>query len=120
MPIPLNFDNTVKLVEGSPITTVECNAMITTMNAAGFWFTDMKFINTANALMLFVKMDAIYGYTQAQKINEVDYTQAALDADKAAEIINGWWPTGIFIRPIGDEIDPTPFIHYQRLDELPT
>jgi len=70
--------------------------------------------------MLFCKQDPIFGYEQEQKINEVDYTQAALDADKAAEIVNGFWPTGIFIRPISDEDDPTPFIHYQRLDELPT
>lgn len=119
MPININTDSFVRLVEGSPIGAAEVNAEITTQNAAGYWFSDMKFINSANALLFFVKYHGIFLYPQPQKVNEVDYVQAALDADKAAEILNGYWPTGIFIRPLGDEIDALPLIHYQRLDEVP-
>lgn len=120
MPITPTFDNTVVHINNSPIGAANVNATIAIWNAAGYWFTDLKFINASNAVALFVKMDAIYGYTQPQKVNEVDYDQAALDADKAAEILNGYWPTGIFIRPIGDEIDIIVLVHYQLLDQAPT
>lgn len=120
MPITPTFDNTVVHIEGNPIGAADVNATIAIWNAAGYWFTSLEFINAGNALALFVKMDAIFGYTQPQKVNEVDYLQPALDADKAAEIVNGYWPTGIFIRPIGDEIDIIALIHYQLLDQAPT
>lgn len=121
MPIPsANFDNTVVVVEGSPVGPTEINAMLAIWNANGFWMTSLEFITGAEALLLFVKFDAAaYGYTADQHVNLVDYTQAALDADKAAEIVNGFWPTGIFVTPIADEGGREPLILYQRLDYTP-
>lgn len=111
MPIPAGFDNTVRLVTGSPVGASEINAELTTQNAAEYWATSLEFVDANNALLLFGKFDAAaYGYTQAQKVNLVSGSQAAIDADKATETASGWWPTGIFVTPGGAIL-----ILYQRI-----
>lgn len=112
MPIPAGFDNTVRLVSAVPITAAALNAEIATQNAAQFWVTDIKFIDDDNATLLFVKTDfGTLGYDAEQKVNNVAVTQGAIDADKAAETPDGYWPTGMFPAP-----DGTLFILYQLLD----
>lgn len=101
MAAPPSFNNTVILVTGSPVGTTELNAEITTQNTAGYWITSIEWKDANNALTLFVKSNYTFAPTAAQKVNLVTATQAAIDSDKATEIANGWWPTGIFITPGG-------------------
>lgn len=114
MPIPPSFDNTVRVVTGSPVGPTEINSELTTQNAAEYWLTNLEFVDADTALLLFVKNEAIYGYTADQKVNAVAANQSAVDADKAAETSNGWWPTGIFITPGASAL-----ILYQQLDSVP-
>ncbi len=102
----------VRLVAGAPIGAAEINAELATQNAASYWMTSLEFIDANNAVLLFGKMNAIYGYTALQKVNLVAATQMAIDADKATEIALGYWPTGLFITPGGALL-----IAYQLLDE---
>lgn len=102
MPVPPSFDNTVRVVTGSPVGATEINAELTTQNAAGYWLMSMEFVDTDTALLLFGKNDASYGYTADQKVNLVAATQVAMDADKATETFDGYWPTGLFVTPGGD------------------
>jgi hypothetical protein len=102
----------VRLVAGAPIGAAEINAELATQNAAGYWMTSLEFIDANNAVLLFGKMAAAYGYTALQKVNLVTATQGAIDADKATEIAGGYWPTGLFTTPGGALL-----IAYQLLDE---
>lgn len=115
MASPPGFNNTVIVVTGSPVGPTEINAELATQNAAGYWMTSMEFVDANTALLLFVKTNAIYGYTADQKVNQVAANQSAMDADKAAETPDGWWPTGIFVTPGGDAL-----VLYQQLDSVPT
>lgn len=103
MPIPSGFDNTVRHVNATPIAASDINTELTTQNGAGYWCTDIKFSTADDAFLVFVKTDeSTYGYPMLQKVNLVTQSQAALDADKATETANGYWPTGVFITPGGD------------------
>lgn len=104
MPVPPGFDNTVRVVTGSPVGPTEINAELATQNAAGYWMTSLEFVDANTGLLLFVKNDASYGYTADQKVNAVAATQGAMDADKATEILDGYWPTGLFITPGGSAL----------------
>lgn len=115
MPVPPGFDNTVRLVTGSPVGATEINAELATQNTANYWMTSLEFIDANNALLLFVKQDPAYITTQPQKVNLVTASQAALDADKATETADGYWPTGIFVTPSGATL-----VLYQLIDEIPT
>jgi hypothetical protein len=114
MPIPAGFDNTVRVVSGSPVGATEINAELATQNAAGYLMTSLEFHNAETCLLLFVKSDPIYGYAIDQKVNLVDPDQTSIDADKTTEIALGYWPTGIFVNPSGDL-----FVGYQLLDSPP-
>lgn len=115
MPIPPNFDNTVRLVSGTPVGVTEINAELATQNTAGYWATSIEFVDADNALILFVKFDAIFGEASPQKVNAVTVSQAAIDADKVTETALGYWPTGIFVTPGGVAL-----ILYQELGTIPT
>lgn len=112
MPIPANFDNTVRVVTGSPVGATEINAELTTQNGAGYWLTSLVFVDANTALLLFVKTDVIVGYGSPQKVNLVAANQAAMDADKVAETPGGYWPTGFYVTPGGDAL-----VQYQQLDQ---
>lgn len=113
MPVPFGFTNLVRLITGAPISATEINAEIATQNAANYWFTSLEFIDANNAVALFSKFDATaYGYTADQKVNTVAATQVAIDADIAAEVPNGYMPTGLFITPGGSLL-----ILYQLINE---
>lgn len=112
MPIPTGFDNKVTYLTASPVAAADLNGVLTTANGAGYWCSDIKFADDNTALMLFGKMSAIYGYSAPQKVNEVGLSQGALDADKAAQVLLGYWPTGVFPRP-----DGTLFVLYQLIDD---
>lgn len=115
MPIPAGFDNTVILVSATPVAASDINTEIAAQNGNDYAVSSMEFIDADNVALLFLKMDsATYGYPLDQKVNQVAATQAAIDADKAAEIANGYWPTGIFVTP-GDDL----LILYQLLDAVP-
>ncbi len=101
MPIPTGFDNKVVVV--NPITASDLNTALSTLNAASYWVTDMRLSDTGDALLLACKTatgGGAYNYTADQKVNEVLIDQSALDADKATETANGYWPTGIFLDPV--------------------
>jgi hypothetical protein len=115
MPIPPGFDNTIRAVTGSPVGATEINAELATQNAAGYWMTSLEFVDANTALLTFVKNDTIYGYTADQKVNAVAANQSALDADKATETADGYWPTGVFVTPGGVAL-----VQYQALDSVPT
>jgi len=104
MPVPPGFDNTVIVVTGSPVGPTEINAELATQNAAGYWMMSMEFVDANTALLLFGKNDASYGYTADQKVNAVAATQVAMDADKATETFDGYWPTGLFVTPGGSAL----------------
>jgi hypothetical protein len=115
MPIPAGFDNTVILVNATPVAASDINTEIATQNAADYVVSSIEFIDADNVALLFMKNDiATYGYSIDQKVNLVAANQAAVDADKAAEVVNGYWPTGIFVTPGGDLL-----VLYQLLDEAP-
>jgi uncharacterized membrane protein YdbT with pleckstrin-like domain len=115
MPIPAGFNNTVRYVTNTPVAAADINAEIATQNGADYAVSSIEFINANEVVLLFLKMDSsIYGYSLSQKVNLVAANQAAIDADKAAEIVNGYWPTGMFITPAGALL-----ILYQLLDEAP-
>lgn len=114
MPIPTGFDNKVVVV--SPITATDLNTALTTLNAAGYWVTDLRLSTSGDALLLACKTNTgagAYGYTADQKVNLVDIDQTALDADKATETGDGYWPTGIFIDPADDT---QVFVLYSQLE----
>lgn len=115
MPIPSGFDNTIRVVTGSPVGATEINAELATQNAAGYWMTSLEFVDANTALLTFVKNNAAYGYTADQKVNQVAANQSAMDADKATEILTGFWPTGTFVTPGGVAL-----VQYQALDTIPT
>jgi hypothetical protein len=71
-------------------------------------------VDANTVALLFVKQDAIYGYTTEQKVNLVAANQSAIDSDKATEIANGYWPTGIFVTPGGGLL-----VQYALLDPAP-
>lgn len=113
MPIPLGFDNTVIRVNATPVTAADLNTAISTQNTAEYYVTDIKFTDADNAFLLCAK--DLAEDTQLQKVNLVTQTQAAIDADKATEIADGYWPTGVFSTPGYDLL-----ILYQQLDEPST
>lgn len=95
------FDNTVIKIAASPIAASDINTELATQNAAGYWMTSLEFIDANNAVALFVKTNTAVTAPVEQKVNLVTATQVALDADKATETADGWWPTGIFVTPGG-------------------
>jgi hypothetical protein len=109
MPIPTGFDNQVRHISGSPVGASELNTEIAAMVDDDYYLTDLKFTDEDNAFLLFAKnLDP--NVTWGQKVNEVAGNQTALDADKATEEGNGFYPTGVFTSPNG-----TLFVFYQQL-----
>lgn len=115
MPVPPGFNNKVIICE--PVTAADLNAVIATQNAAGNWLTDIKIMDATGAALLFcVNYNAAYGYTALQRVNLVLFMQANLDADAAAQLIDGYVPTGMFLDPT------TPgavYVLYQLLVDSP-
>jgi hypothetical protein len=113
MPTPPGFNNTV--IHVTFPTLGGLNAVIEDQNNTGYWLTDLRFIGSTDAFLLFCKYNiGIYGYVADQKLNQVAANQASLDADKATENDSGYWPTGIFPTP-----DAELFVLYQQLDQPP-
>lgn len=102
MALPPSFNNTVRIVTGTPVGTAEINAELATQNLAGYWATSIEFIDEDTAAILFVKNNSIFGYDAPQKVNQVTASQVAVDADKTAETALDYWPTGIFVTPGGN------------------
>jgi hypothetical protein len=97
MPIPPGFDQNVDLVTGSPITADDLNTAIGTRNAADYNFADVRFLGANKAALLFAKNPAAATVpTVLQRVSQLaSPDQAAIDAEKAAQIIEGYWPTGV-------------------------
>ena|SRR5687767_3226441 len=102
MPLPTGFDTTIRLVTNTPIGAADLNGEISARNAAGYACGDIKFIDDDNALLFFTRAgDDPLDNVLPQKVNLVAMSQVALDADKATETANDYWPTGFFITPAG-------------------
>lgn len=102
MPLATGFDTKVRLVTNSPVAAADINAEISTQNAAGYACGSIVFSDDDNALLFFTRAgDAPLDQVFPQKVNLVGLSQAALDADKATETADDWWPTGVFTTPAG-------------------
>lgn len=114
MPTPPGFDN--KVIRVTTPTAANINTELAAQNLELYWATSIEFLpDESAAFILFCKTaTALFGNPFNQKVNQVAANQAAIDADKAAELPLGFWPTGIFITPGGSL-----FILYQQLDEVP-
>lgn len=98
MPIPPGFDNRVRVL--SSVDTATLNAELTTQNTAGYWFTNMMIDSSGSAVLLFSKSDfGILGFNGQQKMNQLSIDQEDIDHDAAAEVEDGYYPTGIFVDP---------------------
>lgn len=109
MPIAPGFDNQIRRVTASPVTAGDLNTEIAARLDDDYYMSDLKFTDADNAFLFFAKnLDP--SVTWGQKVNEVAQTQVALDADKATEEGNGFYPTGVFTTPGG-----TLLVFYQQL-----
>jgi hypothetical protein len=97
------YDNKVIIVTGSPVTVSDLNTAIAGANSDQYWVQYVQFIdaNTAALLANFYN-GASFGFDATQKVNQVAANQAAVDADKAAEALNDYMPTGLSLTPGGD------------------
>lgn len=107
----MSLDNSIRVVNGSPITEAELNTEITNQNTNGRWITDIKFASEDLALITAVKTQGIAGWTSTQHVNQfTGPNQAILDADAFTEEADQFYPTGVFTSPNG-----TVFVLYQYL-----
>lgn len=102
MPLPTGFDTKVVLVTNTPVGAADLNAELTAENAAGYACGSIVFTDDDNALMFFTRagddpLDNVF----PQKVNQVTMSQVAIDADKATEVANDYYPTAIFTTPAG-------------------
>jgi hypothetical protein len=97
------YDNKVTIVTATPVTVSDLNTAIAALNSDKYWATIIQFIdaNTAAILANFFN-GASFGYSADQKVNQVAANQSAVDADKAAEALNDYMPTGLSLTPGGD------------------
>lgn len=104
MPIPTGFDQTTDLVTASPVTASDLNTAIAARNAADYQLVQVVFLGTDVAALLFAKNAAAATIaTIAQLVTQLAAPdQAAIDADKAAQTVEGYWPTGVGVFPNGD------------------
>lgn len=93
------YDNIVRVVADN---LAAVNAEIATQNAANYWLQNGALEHPDNVVLLFTKFDTTYFNNPApQKFNEVDVDQTDIDADIAAEALNNYAPTGVFIASLG-------------------
>jgi len=102
MPLPTGFDTKVRLVSNTPVGAAQLNAEITTQNGNGYACGAIAFVDDDNALLFFTKAgDGDLANVYPQKVNQVAATQVALDADKATEAGNDYFPTSVYTTPAG-------------------
>lgn len=100
-PLPSGFDNKVRIVTNTPVVAADINAELTAQFALNYWCFNIIFTDADNAFMIFGRFnDLVEG--APQKVNLVAQTQAAIDADKTTQLIDGYYPTGLFATPDGD------------------
>jgi hypothetical protein len=102
MPLITGFDTKVRHVTNTPVGAADLNTEITTQNGNGYACGAIVFTDDNNALLFFTRAgDAPLDQVFPQKVNQVAATQVALDADKATEAGNDYYPTAVFTTPAG-------------------
>lgn len=102
MPLPTGFDTKVVHVTNTPVGAADLNAEISSGNAGGYACGAIAFADDDNALLFFTRagddpLDNVF----PQKVNQVTVSQVAIDADKATEAANDYYPTATFTTPAG-------------------
>lgn len=105
------YNNLVRAVTS---TAIAINAEIATQNAANYLVSAIAF-NAADVAFLLFTLNSYPDLvaTNPQKVNAVGSTQGDVDADIAAEALNGNVPSGVFADPGAGQF----FILYQQLND---